>query len=141
MHHQLSYCNEFIIYLKFWQLKEFGGNKRKGAAGVASEKAVRQTDLQSVQEQQANPVGGHSLWRVPAGTDLGLELQSMTRSQDGAGDSSGTLVLGDHCWSSQFLKDCTLWYCSPLGCKEDGTGETKYYGPYCSAQGTVKKEL
>jgi len=41
---------------------------------------VRQTGLQSVQEQQANPEGSHCPWRVPAGAGLGLELQSMKRS-------------------------------------------------------------
>lgn len=106
---------------------------------------MRQTGLQSVQEQQANPEGSHCPWRVPAGAGLGLELQSMKRSPRWSMWSIRNFGPWGSLLEQSFSEGLhpVVWFPAGQqgGCKEDGAGETKYYGLYCVAQRRVKEEL
>lgn len=146
----ISYPTLMVYYLfEVLAIQSVWGNKRKSAAGAASERGMRKlwdkqvcNQCRSSRQILKEATAHGEFLQVQA---LGWSCSPWRGAQDGACGPSGTLVLGDPCWSSPFLKDCILWYGSPLdnrgGCKEDGAGETKYYGLYCVAQRRVKEEL
>lgn len=148
VHHQLSYSNRLLFIWSFGNSKCLGEQKEeccRSSLWERNEKAVRQTGLQSVQEQQANPEGSHCPWRVPAGAGLGLELQSMKRSPRWSMWSIRNFGPWGSLLEQSFSEGLhpVVWFPAGQqgGCKEDGAEETKYYGLYCVAQRRVREEL
>lgn len=115
----ISYPTLIVYYLfEVLAIQSVWGNKRKSAAGAASERGMRKlwdkqvcNQCRSSRQILKEATAHGEFLQVQA---LGWSCSSWRGAQDGACDLSGTLVLGAPCWSSPFLKDCTLWYGSPL---------------------------